>query len=485
MNILRKIATNSGLLLINKVISNVISIFVAIYLIRYLGSEGYGKFSIVFAYLSFFQILTGLGIDTIVIREVSKDNSKQNLLIGNAILMKPVFSFFAILISWAILQFMGYSSEVRIFIYVASLSMIFSFSSLYIGLFQAHFKVAYYAIPEVVVNLVFSGLKLLLIFLRASIIHFVLLKTIQIIPLTIIYIYFSKNVSEFKPYFKVDLNIWKELLRHSWPIFFSSVFVSIFTRIDQIMLFNMMGDKSLGLYASIVKLTENLNIIPGVFMISVFPLLSSTFVKSHNRFVKVYNLSFKYMSIIIIPIAFGTTLLSERLISLIYGSDFIQASGALSILIWSEIFVFLGAVNAGVFTSAEMQKYIFLFTAIGAFMNVILNLILIPKYGIVGASIATVVSYGFTPALIIQYSIKELRQFLKDYIKSTFKPILCSIPMSVFIYFCRSFNIFILILFSIIIYFVAVVIFKGLDREDLGYFKQIIGKRAIAQEPPK
>jgi len=441
-----------------------------------LGSEGYGRFSIVFAYLSFFQIITGLGIDTIVIREVAKDNSKQNLLIGNAIIMKLVFSVFAILISWAILQFMGYSSEIRIFIYVASMSMIFSFSSIYVGLFKAHFEVAYYAIPEVVVNLIFSGLKLLLIFLQASIIHFVLLKTIQIIPLTIIYIYFSKNISEFKTYFKIDFNIWKELLRHSWPIFFSSVFGSIFHRIDQIMLFNMMDDKSLGLYSSVVKLTENLNIIPTVFMVSVFPLLSSTFVESKDQFVKVYNLSFKYMSIIIIPIAFGTTLLSERLINLIYGSDFIQASGALSILIWSEIFVFLGGVNSGVFTSAGLQKYIFFFTAIGASTNVILNLILIPKRGIAGASIATVVSYGFAPALIIQYSIKELRQFVKAYIKSTFKPVLCSIPMSVFIYFCGLFNIFILILFSITIYFVALVVFKGLDKEDLGYFKQIIGR---------
>jgi len=183
------------------------------------------------------------------------------------------------------------------------------------------------------------------------------------------------------------------------------------------------------------------------------------------------------MSITIIPIAFGTTLLSERLISLIYGNDFIQASGAFSILIWSEIFIFLGTVNADVFTSAGLQKYILLGTASGACMNVILNLILIPKYGIAGASIATVVSYGFNPFfLIIQCSIKELRQFLKDYIKSTFKPILCSIPMSFFIYLCYSFNIFILILFSAVIYFVALVVIKGLDKEDLGYFKQIIGR---------
>lgn len=352
--------------------------------------------------------------------------------------------------------------------------MLLSFGYVYVDLFQAYLKVAYYTISELVVTVIFSGLTLLLIFLKAGIFHFILLQTIGMVPLTIAYIYFSKNINGFKPCFKIDFSIWKNLVLCSLPILFSSIFISINHRIDQIMLFNMLGEKPLGLYSSIVKLTESLNFIPSVFMVSIFPLLSSIIMKSNDKFIRIYRLSFKYISIIIIPIAFGTTLLSERIISIAYGHEFLPASNAFSILIWSAIFVFLGSVNANVLISSGLQKYIILFTVVGALTNIILNLILIPKYSIVGASISTVISYS-VPGLSLQYLIKETRQITKDYFKSTFKPIICSVLMSVFIYyFLYPLNIAIIIIFSILAYFGLLLVTKCFDEKDWGYLSQII-----------
>ena len=178
MNIPRKVAANSGVLLAGRIGTSAISLVVSIWLIRYLGSIGYGRYSVVFAYLTFFRILTGLGVDPIIIREISRGNTDKNVLIGNAILMKLAFSVVAVLGACVVAQFMGYSGEIRLLVYVASFSMLLSFGRVYIDIFQANFRITWYTVSELVATLVFSGLTLILVLVKGSLLHFVLLQTV-------------------------------------------------------------------------------------------------------------------------------------------------------------------------------------------------------------------------------------------------------------------------------------------------------------------
>ena len=261
------------------------------------------------------------------------------------------------------------------------------------------------------------------------------------------------------------------------PIFLSGLFGSINLRIDQVMLFSMLGEKNLGFYSSIVRITESLNVMPGVLMVSVFPLLSSAFVQSNDRFSKIYNLSFKYMSAIILPVAVATTLLSGRLITVIYGTEFLPASTAFAILIWSAVFVYLGTVNFNVLVASDLQKYIFLFSAMGASSNTVLNLVLIPRYGIAGASLATVISYSVV-GLVPQYLIRRTRQITKDYLRATLRPLFCSLVMCGSILCFYDLNILALIALGAAVYFTSLLVTKGLDERDLRYFRQIARRRS-------
>lgn len=470
----QKIIKNGSILIISRIILSILSVFVSVLLVRHIGVANYGKYSIVFAYLSFFQILTSFGIDVIAVKEIAKDTSKQSLIVSNAVIMKLIFSVFAMLFSWIVLQFAGYQRDINILIYVVSLSMLFSFNSIYLGLFQVQLKVLYYSVVELVVNTVFSGLVLLFIAIDLPLFYFVALQASLIVPISIASIYFSRKIDNFRFIFKIDFALWKLFLREAWPIFLGTVFVSINSRIDQIILYKYLGDKELGAYAAIVKLTESFNFIPMMFMSVVFPVLSNYFYSSKSQFNKVYNLSFKYMSIFIIPIAFGAAILSEQLIMLIYGYKFLYASTAFSVLIWSSVFIFLGVVNANIFNASGLQKHIFYYTMIGGTLNIILNLILIPRYGILGASISTVISYGINPTILIQLYIKQTRDITMAYIKSTIKPIISSIPMAIFLSVSMINNLYILIFGSVIIYLSFLVIVKGFDNEDLKYFKSVM-----------
>jgi O-antigen/teichoic acid export membrane protein len=108
-----------------------------------------------------------------------------------------------------------------------------------------------------------------------------------------------------------------------------------------------------------------------------------------------------------------------------------------------------------------------------------LNLVLIPRYGIVGASIATVVSYSIL-GLIPQYLIKTTRQIMKDYFRATLKPVFCSVLMSVFILCVYPLNIFLLVALSAGVYFVSLLVTRGLDQGDFGYLRQIARRRSEA-----
>ncbi len=478
MNIQQKIAVNTATLYVSKILSTLFSVVISVFLIRYLGNDGFGKFSIVFAYLSFFQILTSGGIDTIVIKEIVKNNARQDVIVGNAVIIKLLLSLVAVIISWSIAQFLGYPGEIKNYIYIASFGMLFSFNTTYTSLLQAHFRVVHYTVFELILTVLSSALIALLIFAKSPILHFVIVQTIFIIPQTAVYLFVSKKIENFKFRFGLDKNVVRSILTQSWPIALTSLYVTITLRIDQLILFKFFKEGDLGLYSAIVKLVESLNIIPGIFIVSLFPLLCSSYQESPGKYVKIYRLGYKYLSIIIIPICFAVSLLSEKLILLIYGNNFIAASGPLSVLIWSELFAFLGTVHSNILFASGQQKYVSLFSLIGVVSNIAGNIILIPRYGIYGASITTVISYSCL-GLIPYFFIKDVRTITYDYLASTLKPILSSVPMVLFIYYFSSQSLFFLIACSLILYVLFLLITKSLGKEDLYYVKQIVNFPAL------
>ena len=472
MQLSRRIAINSGTLFIGKIASSLFSLVVSVSLARYLGTAGYGNYSIVFAYLSFFQILSGLGIDAIIIREISRTPEREDEVLGNAFLLKSALSLLAFIASIAISFLMGYSRDIVFLIFIASFSLLFGFNSLYTTSFQYRLHASYYTVPEFLVTAVVALLTLLCIARQESLAVFVLLQTVTAVPLTVIYIYLTKRVLRIKPKIRYDAQLCRMLLSESWPIFLSSIFVSVNLRIDQIMLYRMVDSRALGLYSAGVRLAESLNLIPVVFMVSIYPLLCESFVSSREMFVKMYSRSFKYMSVLSIPIALGTTLLADRIILLFYGASYSGAAHPLAVLIWSEVFVFLGVVFSNVLTAAGLQSYLFPFTLVGAASNVILNIFLIPRYGTIGAAIASLISYGGI-GLVLQWMLEEIRPVAIHYLRSLVMPSLCSIPMAGFLLIFRSANLFFIIPAAAVIYFATIVATDTLNNEDREYFKSI------------
>ena len=472
MSIVRKIAKNTFWIIFGYAAQVAAGLITVACLARYLGEDNFGKFSFVFVYLGFFNLIIDFGIGQILAREVSRNKARAGRLIGNAIIMRLILSVLAIGLACLVINLLQYPFKIKLLVYIASLSFLLSISGLYGLIFQVNLRIEYSILADICNGLLKLGLFLYFIHAKFTLAWFVAATVIASIPGIFIVMVLSKKF--IKPDFTLDFKIWKDLFREALPLALTSVFIMIYARADQLLLFHIKGAREVGYYAAIVKLAETFNIVPAAFMTSIAPLFYDYFVVSGKKLEKAYELTFKYLSLLMIPIVFGMFTLNRNIILLVYGRQFIEAAFAFRILIWSEIFVFLGTIQYYILVSAGLQKMNFIITLTSMVFNVLLNLMLIPRYGIVGASVTTLISYGLSIPVLF-FSAKT-RKYATAAIRATLKPIFASTLMVCFTYFAIVFkiNLPLNILVSILIYFGSLLLIRGLNKQDFEYIKEML-----------
>jgi len=194
----------------------------------------------------------------------------------------------------------------------------------------------------------------------------------------------------------------RKLVGFGFPLAISAVSVGIYHRIDQVMLHNMAGDRVLGPYVIAVQLIELVSALPVALMSSLFPILSST-VNDEHRFTHYLSTSYRLLLVVIFGLCAVMTPIAAPVIQLLYGEAYSATPPLLIVLIWSEIPVFFGVVISNAIVARGLQRYLPLSTVVGAVANLVLNLLLIPRYGALGASWATVVSYCLAGMLLYLY----------------------------------------------------------------------------------
>ena len=473
MGTVRQVARNTGVVIGGRIAGELIGLVTAIFFVRYLGANNLGVYSFVFAYLIFFNIITDLGLTDILVRDISRDRTKADKFIGNGIIISIALSLCSIGLACLIISLTGYPFNIKVFVYIASLMFLFSFRNVYKLIFQVDLRMGYPILALIASKAFKLVLFLYLIFIKASLVWFVIGEVLVILPEFLIILYSSKGF--IKPKFQIDFKMWKYILKESWPVALMAVFIIIYHRIDQLMLFNMRGAVELGYYSAAVKLPEALVIFPAAFMMSAYPLMSRYFKTSPESLTRAYTLSFKYLLMLAIPIAMGATILAKPIISLIYGEKFLPSVPDLSILCWAEVLVFYGFVHYEIMVAVGKQRLFLLFTGTGAIANVILNLVLIPKYGIVGASIATLVSRIFSGGLIIGHLLPATRAYNIAGSRLMLRPMVASLIMGAYVYYTRSY-LAPAIIGGAVIFIFTMLLIRGIDREDIRLAKAVFRK---------
>ena len=472
MNTAQTIAKNAGILYIARIITLSLSLIFTIYIARYLGDVDFGKYSFAVAFTALFGIFIHLGLDILITRDVSRDKSKASKYLGNISIIRVLSSIIIFILIIITINLMNYPSDTITVVYIFGLYVIFtSFANIFKSTFCAFEKMEYQAIIEIIERIIIVSLGMFVLFSGYGLIEiasvFLLGGIFDVISSFLIC---SKKFV--KPKFEIDLNFWRRSIKEAYPFLLALTFVMIFFRIDTIMLSVMKGDAVVGWYSAAYTLVIGLGIISGPLLSAIFPVMSRFFNSSKEALQTVYERVFRYLFMIGLPIAVGTTLLADKIIPLVYGEQYINSIIALQILVWAQLFVFLNNTTGNVLNSINEQKMNMKIAAIGAVTNVILNLILIPDFSYIGAGISTVITEGLV--LILCYRFLSNRLCSLPLLRIGIKPLLAALLFGCFIFYFKWINLFLLVLLSIILYLSMLYVTKAFTKEDVNLFRQLM-----------
>lgn len=472
-DIVKRAAANTGIVFLGQVLAKIISLVVILYLARYLGKAGFGRYSLVFAYLGFFSLITDFGLDQIIVRDIVSNRSSLERLFGNAILLKLLLSLIAITLASVVLLVLSYPFYTKILIFVASLSLIFSYQSPSFGnvfttIFTANLSRVYVTAIDLGSRIFVAALIILLIAFKRPLLEVVLVNVLGLAAGFLVLYFLSRRF--IKPDFSLDFTLWKYLLRQSLPLALSSFFVMVYFRIDVILLSLWKTEVAIGYYAAAYKLTESFNMIGSAFIVTLLPVASRFYASAKESMSKAYQMSLKYLLIFMVPVGIGTTYFSRDIINLAYKGDYSASSTALAILVWAELFILLNMAISTFLISIHRQKAFFIMTFALMLINIFLNYLLIPKLSFVGSSIATVVTEGvFTVAGLIYLGLRH--NLLPGFTLARLIPV--NLAFLGLLLLMPKLSLFVVVPLSALAYFLLLFFFKGVGRVELDLLKRV------------
>jgi O-antigen/teichoic acid export membrane protein len=393
-----------------QVLRMIAGLLVGIWVARYLGPEQFGVFSYATAFVAIFSTVAKLGLDGIVVRDLVNEPHKSELYLGTAFWLKLAGALVTFIIIAFATLFTSNDSTTNLYIFIIASGIVFQSFEVIDFYFQSKVLSKFVSLCKMTQLLLSSLLKIYFVLTGADLFWFVVVSLIDQLSLavTLYIVYKYQKLDNFYRHF--DKEVAKKFLKNSWPLIFSSLVVMVYMRIDQVMIKEMLGIREVGVYSAAVRLSEAWYFIPMIITSSLFPAIVGAKKISEELYYARLQRLYTFMVWTAIAIALPITFLSDWLVMLLYGEEYMGAGKVLMIQIWAGLFVFLGVASSSWLTSENLQIIAFYRTFAGAIINIALNLLLIPVYGIVGAAIATLVSYMFAGFLfdIFNHNTKKI-----------------------------------------------------------------------------
>jgi O-antigen/teichoic acid export membrane protein len=478
MSSVRKIGKNMVSLFTGQLAASFLAVILSIYIARTLGQTLFGTYSFVITFVALYSVFFDLGYETLLIKEVAKDNLKANSYLNNVTIIRITLAtviFSTIIILMNVLNF---PDTIKNLVYIFGIAQVVtSLSNLFKVTFRAFEKMHLEAIITITISLIKCSLGLLVVFLGYSLMTLAwVFLYVAIADIIINLIVCERKVV--RTTFQFDRPFFRNTIAKALALGTVTIFALIYVRIDTVMLEFMKGSAVVGWYNAAYNLILGFNPVPVLFMSALLPMMSYTYVKSNESLRYIYKKSFKFLLIFALPLTLGIFLLSDKFILLIYGKDYINSISALQILSFDILLKFLYLCLWFVLISADQQYKLAFCAAGGALINITLNLFLIPQFSLVGASIATIITETYILLIYLYLAHRcELKIPLKTII---IKPVIACAGMGAFIYLLRDINIFILVGLSIVIYFGIFYLIKGFSQEDISLLRQLLKKKKSA-----
>lgn len=391
-----RIISNLFWAVLGRVVGILNSLFIGILVARYLGAEQYGLMNYAFSYVTLFSILASFGLDSIEIRELSKTNSDRDMVLGTAFFLRLCLSLLTVFLLTIILFVFEKDSFTVKIVLLYSITLFLSSFNVIRNYFTSIVLNKFIVISEIIRTLIGAGIKIYLLLQNYSLIWFIAANVFESLLIVNGYLYSYQNKADNIRKWKYDHNFAIVLIKESFPLLLSGMAVIIYQRIDQVMIRNMISNAALGNFSVGVKINELTYFVPTIIAQTITPFL----VKARQKGTLEYVLKRqKFMDIMVwgsIFLAVTLSLGAKIIVTLLFGEQYLGAIPVLQIMAWQGVFISLFAGSGQIIIIENLQKYAVSRNLIGCFISILMNLILIPRFGIVGAAAATLITMSFS-----------------------------------------------------------------------------------------
>ena len=397
---LQAILGNSAWQVADKIVRVGVALFVGLWVARYLGPYRFGQLNYAVALVSVFGAIANLGLDAIVIRELVKFPERKDALLGSTFVLKLVGASLTLLIVTVLVSILRPGDKLSLLLTVLIAGGCFC-QSIPIDLyFQSKVQAKYIVLSANGGFLLMALAKVILILIGAPLAAFAWAAFFELVlaAVFILIAYTLRHQSIWK--WKCSFQDMLSLLRESWPLIFTGISVMISMRVDQVIIGQLLNDSEVGLYSAAVRLSELWYFIPVSIAASTYPALVESKKRDEELYYRRLQQLYNMLVSLGIVVAIVTTFLAGPLVRLMYGPAYAASSAPLRILIWSGVAVSFGCAWSNWMILEGRAKMLFCFQLTGAIVNILLNLILIPRLGIIGSALATLISYWIVITIV-------------------------------------------------------------------------------------
>lgn len=432
-------------------------------LARYLGTEGFGKYTTMLAFFAFFSAIGDFGLYAIATREISREGADENWIMSRIFTLRLIISLSIFCISAIFVWFLPYAYDVRVSILIACGAFIFSSSyGLLNGVFQKHIAMDRVALVELSgkilqVLIIIAVLNLELSFIAVACSLFITMLWNFLILKIISRTYVHTSLIYDKVY-------WKEFLTESFPMGISAIITFLYFKFDAIILSFLQSQHDVGIYGAAYKVIETLTFFPAMIVGLVFPLLSRYISTDINIFNKIITIIIKIFMILLLPLVICTVFLAPEIMQIVGGVEFSAAAPVLQILIFALACIFFGQLFTNILIAGSHQKILMYALSAAAILNIVINCILIYFYSYIGAAIVSVVTEFFV-ALTALYLTKKYTPFACGTINMSFI-FLAGLFMTLCLYFLPLSRIASTSL-AFVLYILLLFIFRVITHDDI------------------
>ncbi len=471
MSAVKKIASNFIIQVAGRILALILGLFIIGLMMRYLGPQNYGYYSIAISFLQVFGIIADFGLYLITLRYLGEvenikeeERKKRVSYVMNNIFTLRVLSALVFYGGAFFLSFLfNYPLAVKTAVGILSGSLFFcTLIQTLSAFYQQTFKTKKIFIGEVLGKIVTLGLMIW--FVKSDYGFFSIVSVFVLGNLINFLVLFLSARKQISLKFDFDFSFWLEIIKKSWPVGLAIVLNVFYFKMDTLILSFYEPAEAVGFYGGCYRILEVLITIPPLFLGLVLPRLVQFYrAKDSINFKKFFQKSFDFLLMLALPLTAGGFVLGKRIMILLGGSKFAPAGGILRVVIFACGILFVGELFKQIAVGLGKQKQILPFYFLTAVISLIGYFIFIPKYSYWGAAGITIFSEAlmFIFSLGLFYKTTNILPQMKFFLKS----LGATLIMTLFLFCLISWNLFLLILTGIVIYFVILYLFKGFDKE--------------------